>query len=84
VIDAEELNRLYQQIQMEKGVLDQIATRLMNLRPGEDGHGLRMEKGRLAGECLSHRLAFLYKIEDAWPEIYGTLPQSLPQESKNG
>lgn len=79
---AEELTDLAGQVGALKAQIDNLNRRLINHQGDEREQ--RRELGRLAGECLSLRLAFLYKIEEHWSEVLGALRRDCRPNGDGG
>lgn len=70
---AEELAELAGKVRGLKSELERLSVRIVNEPRKVERSELRREQGALAGECLSLRLAMLYKIEDNWPAVLNAL-----------
>jgi hypothetical protein len=68
---ADELAEIAGKVGALRAQIDNINRRLVNHQGDEREQ--RRELGRLSGECLSLRLALLYKLEEHWPEVLASL-----------
>lgn len=70
---ADELAGIAVKVAGLKMELERLSARIVTSTAEDAKHRMRIEQGKLMGECLSHRLAMLYKIEDNWPQVLAAL-----------
>lgn len=70
---ADELAEIAANVAGLRVQLDRLSSRIINSTAQDTVHKMRIEQGKLMGECLSLRLAILYKIEEHWPEVLTAL-----------